>query len=126
MFQPSAMKVEVTFSETEVTARTPEERLMIAVLEDALVTFERGLTSRNPMVRRAFHEVDHWVRNRENDGLFSFESICSMLGLDTEYLRAGLAVVKRSARLHQKTNTIRKLRREHIADRRVGRGQIGS
>lgn len=125
MYQPSAMKTEVTFAENEVTARTPEERLMIAVLEDALVTFERGLRSRNPMVRRAFLEVDHWVRDRKNDDLFSFENICAMLGIDAGYLRAGLAAVKRSARLHQKTSTIRKLRREHIADRRVWRGQIG-
>jgi hypothetical protein len=110
---------------TEARAKTPEERLMVAVLEEALATYERGFHSSDPMVRQASREVDEWVRSRDHDELFSFESVCGILGLDAGYLRAGLSAMKRRARVQPRKEVVRKLRRTRITDRRVWRGQIG-
>jgi hypothetical protein len=114
------------FSPTfEVRAMTPEERLMVAVLEEALATYERGFHSSDPMVRQASREVDEWVRASDHEGIFSFESVCSTLGLDAGYQRAGLSAMKRSARTAATKDSIRKLRRTRITDRRGWRGHIG-
>ena len=109
----------------EARTNTPEERLMVAVLEEALATYVRGFHSSDPMVRQASREVDEWVRSRDNDELFSFESVCGVLGLDAGYLRAGLSTLKRNARIEPRKEMVRKLRRSRITDRRGWRGQIG-
>jgi hypothetical protein len=120
------LKIEVSHKPTdEERPRTPEERLMVAVLEEALGTFERGLHSSDPMVRQASREVDDWVRSRADDDLFDFENVCAVLELDAEYLRAGLSALRRNARVEPPKTAVRKLRRTRITDRRGWRGQIG-
>jgi len=76
-------------------AMIPEYRLMLAVIEDALVTFQTGLRSCNPIRRARSFEVEKWIRSRESDYVFSFESICSALGLDPACIRAGVLEMKR-------------------------------
>ena|SRR5437870_4708532 len=77
--------------------RTSLDRLMLAILQDALATLQRGLTSKNPELFEMRREVDEWIRSRDGDWLFSFESICSTLGIDAEYLRGGLNEIRRDA-----------------------------
>lgn len=110
------------YAETQM----PEERLMVAVLAEALMTFERGLKARTPIGRREFHDVDRWVRSRNADDLFSFESVCGFLALDPNYVRGGLANLKRAVRQNREAVRSRRLHRERISDRRVWRGRIGS
>ena len=123
-FQPVAAPLDASSLYAE--SQTPEERLMVAVLAEALMTFERGLKARTPIGRRAFHDVDRWVRSRNSDDLFSFESVCGFLALDANYVRGGLANLKRAVRQNREATRTRKLRRERISDRRVWRGRIGS
>jgi hypothetical protein len=105
-------------------SREPENRLMLAVLEEALVTFQRGLNSPVPERRKRFCEVDRWVCDRDSDWPFSFENICQTLRIDPDYIRAGLRQLK-SQSLGRRTDASgRKLRRERIYDRRGWRGQI--
>jgi hypothetical protein len=105
-------------------SREPENRLMLAVLEEALVTFQRGLNSPVPERRKRFCEVDRWVLDRESDWPFSFENICQTLRIDPDYIRAGLRQLKSQALGHRTESRGRKLRRERIYDRRGWRGQI--
>jgi hypothetical protein len=109
----------------EVTA-SPGNRLMLAVLEEAIVTFQRGLNSPRAEHRRHFHEVDRWIKSGDTDWPFAFENICASLQIDPDYIRAGLRRLKYKALSGgRRTNSATGLRRERIYDRRGWRGQIG-
>jgi hypothetical protein len=65
----------------------PEKELMLAVLKDALMTYKkRVLHSENAL----FKEAETWFFDRERDRLFSFETICAVLGLSPEKIRQNL------------------------------------
>ena len=107
----------------ELTAN-PRNRLMLAVLEEALVTFQRGLASPRAEQRRHFYEVDRWVASRDTEWPFSFENICGCLRIDPDYIRSGLRRMKRDALSGRGRAKSASLRRERIYDRRGWRGQI--
>lgn len=115
----------IEMQEPEEACREPELRLMLAVLEEALKSFRRGVLSSDPMQRRDFIEVDAWVRCRDTDWPFSFENICTTLEIDPDYLRAGLAQLKRVALTTRMSVKRAKPRRAGIHDRRSWRGRIG-
>ena len=123
MSHPAAMFASVDQPGAE-PSREPENRLMLAVLEEALVTFQRGLNSPIPERRKRFCEVDRWVSERDSDWPFSFENICQTLRIDPDYIRAGLRSLKCESLLRRAEIRGRKLRRERIYDRRGWRGQI--
>jgi len=68
----------------------PLKRLMLAILEDAITTFQKTATATSRNRRRAFLEVDQWLQDRRTDGLFSFEEICCTLGISASSLRRAL------------------------------------
>jgi hypothetical protein len=70
---------------------------MLAVLQDALTTFHSGLRPMGPVDLQEFREVVEWIRCRESDWPFSFESICESLQMNSESIRAGLLELKRKA-----------------------------
>ncbi|TFH21449.1 MAG: hypothetical protein E4H03_10650 [Myxococcales bacterium] len=74
--------------------RTDTQRVMLAVLQDAVKTFEQGLRSQRAIDRQRFHEVDRWVASPETDWPFTFENVCASLGLDPDYMRDGLRRLK--------------------------------
>ncbi|HXC50359.1 MAG TPA: hypothetical protein VN634_05690 [Candidatus Limnocylindrales bacterium] len=123
MSHPAAMFATVEQVGIE-PSREPENRLMLAVLEEALVTFQRGLNSPVPERRKRFCEVDKWVSEKDSDWPFSFENICQTLRIDPDYIRAGLRTLKCQSLLHRSQSRGRKLRRERIYDRRGWRGHI--
>ncbi|HEU4345361.1 MAG TPA: hypothetical protein VFU31_27735 [Candidatus Binatia bacterium] len=67
----------------------PEARLMLAILEDAIHCFQDNHLARYGKSKRFFDEAREWIF-AVNDWVFGFENICSALGLDPEYIRAGL------------------------------------
>lgn len=68
----------------------PEKRLMLAVLEEAIATFQRHVMSDNRRSQRLVEEVEAWAGGAEADWPFSFENVCAALELEPEYLRAGM------------------------------------
>jgi hypothetical protein len=68
----------------------PEKRLMLAVLEDAIFCFKKFMTARDRRRKALFHDAEDWIFRKNDDYAFSFVTICEALGLDSEYLRAGL------------------------------------
>lgn len=124
MLEARDLKFEEASIAFEARPQTPEERLMVAVLEEALMSFARGLHSRDPIVRQDSMEVDQWVRSRCNRDLFSFESICAILQLDPDYLRAGFAAIRWRSRSAPSSQPIRKRYRTRITDRRTDRRRI--
>ena len=71
--------------------------LMLAVLEEALLEYEKGVGSPRAEDRMRFHEVDRWVSSEETDWPFAFENVCYLLMLDAGRIREQLARMKRQA-----------------------------
>lgn len=68
----------------------PEKRLMLAILEDAIFCFRKYLVSSDRKGKSLFQDAEDWILDRNDDYAFSFGNICETLGLDSDYLRAGL------------------------------------
>jgi hypothetical protein len=79
-------------------ALEPEIRLMIMILEDAILCYKRYLRAKDPAGRKEFHDAQRWIFGRAEDWIFSFDNICACIGVDPHYLRHGLRQWKQSAR----------------------------
>ncbi len=74
-----------------LTPLEPEHRLMLAVLEDAIICLQRYRNAKSGKQRRWYREAVEWVTDRSDQGVFSFENVCAFCGLDAAYLRLGLS-----------------------------------
>ncbi len=68
----------------------PEQDLMLAVLKDALLNYRKNLGTPN----KSFKDDQLWFFTDETDRLFSFESVCAVLGLDAGRIRKHLLAWK--------------------------------
>jgi hypothetical protein len=68
----------------------PVKRLMIAVLQEAMVDFEANVSAKGWKKRNLFREAKDWIFDESRDWIFSFENICEVLGLDPDYVRGRL------------------------------------
>ncbi len=68
----------------------PEKRLMLAVMENAISTFQRSIYQTNRRQRRLLKETEAWTNSSDDHWPFSFENICAALDIESDYLRAGL------------------------------------
>jgi hypothetical protein len=68
-----------------------EQRLMQAVLIDAFNVLRNWQAG--SIGRRSFVEAVQWVTTRGTCHLFSFDSVCDALGIDSEVLRSHLRVL---------------------------------
>ena len=75
-----------------VGGRSPsgEFKLFFAILEDALRCYVRSRDCRSASKRAEFLDAQVWFYTRGTPHLFCFESICSFLGIDPNWLRARL------------------------------------
>ena len=64
--------------------------LMLAILEDATRCIERGRRRRHALTRGQAAEAERWIRCECRAWLFSFASICDVLGFDADALRVRL------------------------------------
>jgi hypothetical protein len=67
-----------------------ERRLMLAVLEDAVSCFQKYVSATRPRGRRLFKEAEDWFFDEESSWIFSFESVCTVLGIHPGYFRTSL------------------------------------
>jgi len=68
----------------------PEKRLMLAVLESAVATYQKYALATSRRGRRLFGESEQWLAEPEDGWVFSFENICTALRLDPDFVRSGL------------------------------------
>ena len=68
----------------------PEEKLMFAVLTDAIECFQKYLGASASRRRRLFTEAETWISSRDSSWPYSFENVCEALNIDPNYLRLGL------------------------------------
>ncbi len=67
-----------------------EQRLMFAVLTDAIECFQRYHGSKRRHLRVLCDHAENWIMNHSRRALFSFENVCESLNIDPAYLRKGL------------------------------------
>jgi hypothetical protein len=78
--------------------RSGEQRLMLAVLLDAINILEGWRGTGSARKRRNFAEAGAWVNNRRAAHPFAFDSICDALEIDADRLRSRLQrLIVRSA-----------------------------
>jgi len=68
----------------------PEQKLMLAVLDNAIACFQKYAFTRNRKGKVLFQEAEYWVQDTNSDWPFSFANVCETLGFDPDYLRQGL------------------------------------
>lgn len=68
----------------------PEVRLMLAVMEDAVATYQRFLNDPERGNKKQFEEVRSWIRSADTSWPYSFENICEALQFESELVRGGL------------------------------------
>ena len=91
LFQPELILPAQMTAGARIDADTSGARaLMLAILEEATLCIKRGRRRRHPGTRRLAAEAESWVRSDSREWLFSFASICDVLGFDPDALRARL------------------------------------
>ena len=73
-----------------LTAVDPETALLSAVLEDALVCFQSCLEMKGQSIENSARQAEEWFFSDDSRWLFSFVSICTVLGLEPEVVRRRL------------------------------------
>lgn len=110
------------------SALCSEQRLMLAVLVDAINILQGWHRLSSARKRRAFAEAAQWVNTRGTSYPFSFDSICDALSIDSEILRSrlsaltighGVAARLGNSRLRLKESS----RAQHMTANRVRRRQ---
>jgi hypothetical protein len=82
-------------------AETPERRLIAAVLRDAIDCYLRDCCAKNRHRKRSFREAEEWFFGSQDEGIFSLDSVCSILNLDPGYIRRSLLRYKEEKELPQ-------------------------
>jgi hypothetical protein len=78
----------------------PEKRLMLAVLTDAIETYQDYILRRKVVTRVQYEQVERWILERNREWPFSFENICDTFGLNPQYVRRGLECWKERTLSH--------------------------
>ena len=72
------------------SSQNGERRLMAAVLQEGIETFQKYAHAGDPEGRELFADARAWLLARHDHDLFSFTTVCTMLELDADCLRQGL------------------------------------
>jgi hypothetical protein len=65
-----------------------EQRLMLALLADALNVYQKGAVSRLTRMRRLYVDAERWILSERDDGdALSFNTVCDALGINPALLR---------------------------------------
>jgi hypothetical protein len=96
LFQPDPLAL-FQFLETvrKSSFHNPEKVLMLAILQDAVQSFQKYLLAPRDKERNVFEETERWILNENREWPFSFTNICEVLGIHPQYLRKGLLDWKR-------------------------------
>ena len=93
-FDPLDNEIIAKLSKKDI--REGEEKLMLAVLTDAIEDFKKHAFSKDQRGQKLFQEAEEWFLEKDDDQLFSFEYICATLQLHPDYIRRGLLTWKQS------------------------------
>ena len=109
-----------------------EQRLMLALLTDALNVYQKGALSRLTRPRRLYVDAERWIMaDRADCKAFSFTTVCDALGINSELLRRRIIDWKHTVCGQHRANSSSRLRlkitpRERYAHRRINAGTISA
>ena len=89
---PSNLRIDGAFLDDvcKSRARSGEERLTLALLQDAIHSFFKYLRATDGKEKEILAETEGWIFEKNSDWIFSFENVCETLGISASYLRAEL------------------------------------
>ncbi len=67
-----------------------EKKMMLAVLEDAVASFQKHYFASDKKGKELFREGEEWIIEKNDEKMFLFTSICELLEISPDYLRRGL------------------------------------
>jgi len=111
LFQPHVILPAQLLTPTELT---PERRLMVAVLNDAVYCLEKYRFPTDARGRRLFRNAKQWLLASDPRWPYSFECICAVLNLDVN-------AVRRRLQLSPESPAVPLVRGIHSAMRKSGR-----
>ena len=100
--------------------REGEEKLVFAVLTNAIEDFQKYVDAKDETGRKLFHEAEEWFLEQNSDSICSFSSVCETLGLHPDYMRRGLMSWKETKRKDKSIQA----RRANLSKARIGRTSV--
>ena len=100
--------------------REGEEKLLFAVLTNAIEDFQKYVDAKDETGWKLFHEAEEWFLEQNSDSICSFSSICETLGLHPDYMRRGLMSWKETKRKDKSIQA----RRANLSKARIGRTSV--
>jgi hypothetical protein len=83
---------------------TGEQRLMLAMLADAINVYQQGVLSRNTRKRLLFIDAERWIMAASKSRhAFSFDTVCDALGINSIVLRRRMLAWKHQIQRHVDT-----------------------
>jgi hypothetical protein len=107
-----------------------EQRLMLALLADAINVYQQGVLSRSTRKRLLYVDSERWIMAGARAGhAFSFETVCDALGINPAVLRRRMVAWKHRVRGDEASRVAPHLRlkitpREKGLSRRRSRARI--
>jgi hypothetical protein len=69
-------------------AQTPEVRLVAALLKDGIDSYIKSLSARPRRGRKSLaNEAEEWIFSKDEEWPFSFENVCAILKIESDYIR---------------------------------------
>jgi hypothetical protein len=65
----------------------PEKALLAALLQDAIDCFHKYSMAQDREGQELLREAEQWIMTDYDNWVFSFRNVCSVLGVDPEYIR---------------------------------------
>jgi hypothetical protein len=113
LFQPDVL-VPLQYSEAiKRSDVSPEKDLMLALLGDAVYCFQKYLLVPDKRGKLFFREAERWIFDDDESGVFSYRSVCGVLGIDGGYLRCGLLRWKKKHLASWLKGRLCRIRRRH-------------
>jgi hypothetical protein len=82
LLEPNTVLPIQFFSQRGTSRWTGEQRLMAAILEDAIAVYSKSSAPKGSKARQVLRETERWLRSRDRTWTFSFMRVCEMLSLD--------------------------------------------
>jgi len=109
LFQPDVMLPSQYFGTDRGGVRQePEYRLVLAILEDAIHCFMKYRFAVDHGGRELYEDARVWIESEDRAWPFSFENICAIVGIESDFLRGGLRKWERGqmARENRRRNVV--------------------
>lgn len=95
LFEPNTILPVQYFTRLQrSSAWTGEQRLMAAILEDAVAVCGKRNAPKTSKARHVLRETMRWLRSNDRSWMFSFLRICETLDLDHGAIRRGIRILR--------------------------------